>query len=995
MITMSKSMSAGAAAGYYQKDSYYTQEGQGIWFGKTADTFGLVSAVSELPWAAARYGLDPSKITPEIEQKLNAFASEEGKLKSEIDKNGITDDIKSKIDSFNLKKEEYNKSLGQIKLVGDNYDNNGILTHRAGFDITLSAPKSLSIMALLGGDERLKDALVEANKEVMEYAEKYFAQGRIWNPELKMQEKVNTENLLVAQYLHSTSRSVDGQTPDPQLHIHNFVSNITLTEQGYKALEPRELYKHQNLLGQIAQNSMAEKVEKLGYQVEWTRQKNGNYTFEIKGVSKDLIDNFSKRTEIIEKAIKNAETESGRILTAAEKDIITKDTKSSKEKQNLDSLKETWTQQAEQLGHTKDSILTETREQIENKKLAATVDEAVNIAHTTLENKYSIFDKYQIIHESAKASQGQFELKELETAIEKSDDIIKLNEKFYTTKNILNAENSIIDTVKSGKNAAEPLLTSKEFLEQTGNSETYKQLTDDQKNALKFILTSTDSFMAIQGDAGSGKTTMFKEFGQVLAEAQALSSDKTEIIAMAPTGKAASVMFKEAGLESQTIDSFLLKPSRNSDDVKKSTLYIVDEASMISTLKLEALLSRAEQENARVVLTGDIKQLPPIEQGSMFAKLQIDQTIPAVEMTQVLRQKTEITQSYAYNFKSGNIEEAFDTLSSQGRIIEHSDKIELRSAIISKAVSDIQEFGLESVAVLSNSNQMKSYINQGIRNELITSGYLENTEALTVKALEAKQLDNFDAKIASNYESGDVMYAYKMQGDIKNGQEVAVIDTNAETNDILISYTNRSGETKEKWIDAENAADAYNVYSAKEKDFVVGDKITFNRNSGDLKNGEQHVILSIDRDEHTITIEKDGEEATINTDEYKNIDHAYATTTHKAQGITADHVHIYAEADNMQNFNSGYVEATRAKEDIHLYVDDKNAVVENYKELADKPNARDIIDTRQDDFGQTKTDQEKQPEMDKTESSSVSDSDQSDERSHNTDEINDEYEAEL
>jgi nitrogen regulatory protein PII-like uncharacterized protein len=97
-------------------------------------------------------------------------------------------------------------------------------------------------------------------------------------------------------------------------------------------------------------------------------KKNGNYTFEIKGVSKDLIDNFSKRTEIIEKAIKNAETESGRILTAAEKDIITKDTKSSKEKQNLDSLKETWTQQAEQLGHTKDSILTETREQIENEK---------------------------------------------------------------------------------------------------------------------------------------------------------------------------------------------------------------------------------------------------------------------------------------------------------------------------------------------------------------------------------------------------------------------------------------------------------------------------------------------------------------------------------------------------------------------------------------------------------------------------------------------------
>jgi hypothetical protein len=326
----------------------------------------------------------------------------------------------------------------------------------------------------------------------------------------------------------------------------------------------------------------------------------------------------------------------------------------------------------------------------------------------------------------------------------------------------------------------------------------------------------------------------------------------------------------------------------------------------------------------------------------MFAKLQNDELISKVEMTEALRQKTEITQEYAKSFKEGNIETAFEKLEQSGRLIQNADTVALRENIISNAIGDIKEYGLESVAVLANSNQMKSYLNKGIRNELISAGILNSENSITINALEAKQLSRLDALIATNYEPGDVMFAHKMQGDIKSGDEVRVLEVNQETNQILIGYENLKGESKERWIDAEKAAEAYNLYGETERELTVGDKIAFTRNDGELKNGEQAVITDIDSQKGVITVDKDGQDIKIDIKEYRNIDYGYATTTHKSQGMTAEHVHIYAEADTMQNFNSGYVEATRAKEDVYLYVNDKDAVIENYMDAQEKLNATDI-----------------------------------------------------
>jgi ATP-dependent exoDNAse (exonuclease V) alpha subunit len=243
-----------------------------------------------------------------------------------------------------------------------------------------------------------------------------------------------------------------------------------------------------------------------------------------------------------------------------------------------------------------------------SKKIAATAEEALAIGSKTLEIKTSVFDKHQLLHEAAKASQGQFSLGELESSINKTPGVVALNDKYLTTERVIEAEKSILEKVESGKMAVTPLMSDTEFAKKTENSPSFNGLTEGQKQALAFIATTSDNVVAIQGDAGTGKTTMFKELGQMLSEAKTVFGGNTEIVALAPTGKASSAMFKEAGLKSQTIDRFLLQPTENT---KQERLYIVDEASMIPTLKLAALLEKAELEGARVVIDGRHKTACP------------------------------------------------------------------------------------------------------------------------------------------------------------------------------------------------------------------------------------------------------------------------------------------------------------------------------------------------------------------------------------------------
>jgi conjugative relaxase-like TrwC/TraI family protein len=248
--------SSGQAASYYEADDYYAGDrlSPSEWQGKGAAALGL---------------------------------------SGEVNRETFRDVLDGKIDG---------QQLGTMR--------DGKLEHRPGWDVTLSAPKSVSIMAEVAGDKRLFAAHGQAVKAALAHVEKHMAATRVRDGGTVNRE--TTGNLVIASFQHGTSRA-----QDPQLHTHNVILNATQGEDGtWRSLEPRALYQLQKQIGAIYRQELALKVRELGYQIETGKDS----MFEIKGVSPEVLDAFSKRSADIEAALGERGT-SREAASAAEKQV--------------------------------------------------------------------------------------------------------------------------------------------------------------------------------------------------------------------------------------------------------------------------------------------------------------------------------------------------------------------------------------------------------------------------------------------------------------------------------------------------------------------------------------------------------------------------------------------------------------------------------------------------------------------------------------------------
>ena len=194
----------------------------------------------------------------------------------------------------------------------DRIASNGVEQSKARslYDMTFSAPKSVSVMAIVGGDERLVAAHETAVREALEEAEKYSA-TRVRLAGLN--ENRATGNWIVASYTHDTSRQLD-----PQLHTHAVAANLTYdgTEGRWKALQASGLYERRSYLTEVYRNALAREVRALGYEVENRHDVRGrDKGFEIAGFSQDLLDKYSQRSAQRDAAIQEFTNSRGRAPT--------------------------------------------------------------------------------------------------------------------------------------------------------------------------------------------------------------------------------------------------------------------------------------------------------------------------------------------------------------------------------------------------------------------------------------------------------------------------------------------------------------------------------------------------------------------------------------------------------------------------------------------------------------------------------------------------------
>jgi conjugative relaxase-like TrwC/TraI family protein len=822
----------------------------------------------------------------------------------------------------------------------------GELEHRPGWDVTLSAPKSVSIMAEVAGDRRLIVAHGDAVRTAMAHVEKHMAATRIRDGGTVAREA--TGNLVIASFQHGTSRA-----QDPQLHTHNVIMNATRDEDGaWRSLEPRAIYQLQKQIGAIYRQELAVKVRELGYEIEIAKDS----LFGIKGVSAEVIGAFSTRSAEIEAALAERGT-SRDAASAAEKQIATLDTREAKVVVDHASLVADWRETASGAGFGTAARLAMI-EQAEAKAAdpshradmatqAMMADRAVAQAADKLGERQSVFSAAALQEEAGRLGLGKIGYAQIGVAIEaaaKQGELIdrtfqdRRGAEFagFTTRQNVETEAKILRIEADGRGVlasiASPLAAAKAVASVAVQSERVGLgWNADQRTATEQLLTSRNRITALQGYAGTAKTTTVLATFAREAEARGMA-----VTALAPTASAAMVLGEALGTRGDTVARHLLSPER--PDPTRPAAWIVDEASLLSARDTARLLDLADKHDARIILVGDVKQLGSVEAGVAFAQLQ-GAGMETAKLAEIVRQTNDATREAVLASIEGDAKKALAALDlGGGQIVESADRSE-RFAAIAEQYAGLDKAGRARTLVIEPSREGRDILTADIRAALTRSGALTGP-AVTMESLANKGLTRAEARDPLSYDKGDVVRFTRDYADkgVSRGEAYRV--ESIDPAKAAIALKSENGREVD-WRLRQWGASHAQTFAPKPMDLKTGDAIRFTRNDREAGriNGGRGEVIAVDEQTRTAMIQiSNGRTETLNLDSAhdRHIAHAYVDTAFAAQGRTADHVMIHADstATNLVDQKSFYVGISRAKESAIIFTNDRGKLVSAITERA-------------------------------------------------------------
>ncbi|MDJ0597911.1 MAG: MobF family relaxase [Crocosphaera sp.] len=798
------------------------------------------------------------------------------------------------------------KKLGSKGIAADK-------NRRAAVDCTFNAPKSVSLQALVGGDERLLDAHAKAVEKTLQLIEDRYSHTRVRNGHDRL--VVNTGNLVVAQFDHIDTRAVKADEnqakdtgPDPHLHTHCLIMNMTELKRGvwYSHLN-EAIYRNQKHLGMVYQHHLAMEVQKLGYEIE----AKGQGQFDIKGFSSEDLQEFSKRRQKILATARNP-------YSAKDRYAAWDMTRQRKKAIVPYKLRQRWRQEAEALG-IEFVVKNEVSHDHRIKKRFVNerhITEAIahcaerNVAFNTEElEKFILQEKLPVA------------IDELVEAIKQHPELIRLAERTgnrYTTQSALLRELATIRLMQQQQGQVSQILspsTTEEMLADIS-------LTDGQREAISKALTTTDGIMAWQGVAGAGKTYALNHF-----TAKAMQQGYL-VKGFAPSAEAAKVLENEVGIETHTVARLL--HSGQDSIPEPNQLWIIDEAGLLNAFAAYQLLKKAEQQQARVLFVGDTRQLSAVEAGNPFKSLQ-QAGMTTAYMDQSLRQKAPHLQEAVDLIAKGEIHSGFELLDKEHCIEEVEREEKVQRIVDDYLAVSPEERG--KTLVLAGTNFERLNITQGIREGLRREGRLG--EDKTVRQLKRKDLTKVQMKYAHNFEIGDVIVPLKdyKKRQLSKGKRYVVVGF--EDDNLVLKDDQGVTTTVEGGF--EKAA-----YTQGGLAISVGDTLKWTKNNRYLgrRNGQQFKVTAISEDTATIEYE-DGKLEQINLNDAQHFDYALVSTTYSSQGKTADKVLI--SADFTVGKESFYVAVSRVKHDLKLYTDNKAELLEKALTSRAKENPLEAI----------------------------------------------------
>jgi conjugative relaxase-like TrwC/TraI family protein len=839
-----------------------------------------------------------------------------GSLGLEVGTVVLKDDFKNIINGNDLTGEQ---------IVQDTYAAAGRTEHRAGVDFVFSDPKSVSIMEHLAGDERVRNVRSIAIEDVVKHIDdNYISYRETVNYQVNV---VHAEGKgIFSTYEHSTSRE-----NDPNSHTHVLICNMVQRDDGsYRALYNDDIFKNQKEITAVYNASMAKGLSEIGYAIEI--KPNGLY--EIAGVPKELIDTFSKRTANIKQA--EAEFLDNKHIPETNPKIqviATLETRPEKSDLTKEFLLDSWNKQACDIGYPQDKLASLVAAAFNNKVVNdISINSVIRHVVNDLTAAESTFTTSELMKHSLALSMGKYNKKDITNEIDKnavSDKLFtEIAPGIFSTDKMIETEKDILLMLEAGKGNVEPLMSKKEAqifinsFEDNNKNIAPSGLTRDQRNLFIDVMTSPDQFIVVQGDAGTGKTTILK------AVAAACEEKLVALTGHSKTGKAIEEFVSATGAKGSTVDSFLFHKSEESG----ISLRIIDEASMLGSLQTHSMMDRAVDDNARLILLGDMKQLQAIDAGRAFQDAQEKGDIHVVKLSQGIRQKNAYTIKLAELTKSKyKIKEAVNLINENDKLYERTSFNDRRDIILELYKNDPS-----NSIVVTSTNKEKDVLNSDIRSYLINNnlidskGFLFNTQSPI-------SLVGIEKRFSSHYEIDNTIHIKKSFHGIESGVSGKITSIDLNNNTITASLDNGSIQK----IDMFKNGDKISGSVDTTKEFAKGDHIMFLKNDKliGVNNGQTGTINSID-ESGIINVSVGKNRINVNLNHYNYVDHAYAITDYKSQGGSYSKVIFSALADRV-NLNSFYVAATRAKDDFYLLTDDVDQLTKHASLPQDKKSTLD------------------------------------------------------
>jgi conjugative relaxase-like TrwC/TraI family protein len=871
MLTISKPLSGGQAQSYHQKEftakeqNYWSQRGviAGEWQGRLSGQFGVVGAVSGEDFAKLSQGQHPQTGEQLVRQRASY---------------------------------EYRDADGKtIKT----------MEHRAGWDATFSAPKSVSLTALVGGDERVREAHRESVRVALDQLE-HYTQARIGGnhpPE-------TTGKFIAAKFEHDTARPVDGYVA-PQLHTHAVVFNVTERNNGQpRAIQPQSLFASQQFATAIYQSELTYKLRQFGYEI--TTGRSG--APEIKGYTQEYLDASSPRSQQIREYLERT-GRSGK--EAAE--IAAHSTRDRKEIHSPGEVMAAHRRLAADFGHQAEAVVRAARERSQHQEKPVNSFERVRESLTFSRDKNfereAVVDERALIRDGLRRGMGEVTHTQVRANLEArlaSGEFQTVERskgvpgRQFTTAKTIEAEHEILRRMREGQNHVEPVLSRPHAI---AVADQHTHLNQAQKSVVEDVLSSPDRIQGIQGFAGAGKTTTLT----VIRSAAERQSYQVE--GFAPTSRAARQL-KEAGIEAGTLQGFLAR-SANPDQLEQKHFYLVDESSLASTNQIREFLSRLGPDD-RVLLIGDIRQHQGVEAGRPFEQLQ-QAGMHTAKLDEIVRQNDQALKSAVELLATGQVSAALDALERQGRVKEIPNREE-RVRAIAKAFVESPE----NTLIVSPDNASRRQLNVAVRQELKAIGTVAPEDHTFRVLVQRQDMTGAERSWASHYEIDDVVRytrGSKAIG-IEAAAYVSVVAINAAANQLTVEKANTELATYDP-----RRLTGVSVYREIDRQFSVGDRVQFTAPDKSLgvANRDMAAIEAIHPDGRLSARLDNNRQIEFKASEHRHFDHGYAVTSHSSQGLTAERVLVHADTSvhpDLLNSRFGYVSISRASHEATLFTDD-------------------------------------------------------------------------